>query len=144
MRRLLCAWTLSLLGLVHVHLPAQAHGEHGCVTLYRWKAHKWVTLCTGPPARRHAPPRRGNRSYTLWLRVTYYCDSVNLTASGVRVGIGVIASNIFPFGTRLTVPDIRYSGVVLDRIGWGTQVDVWLPCGQRGFPSGMHRVIVGS
>jgi 3D (Asp-Asp-Asp) domain-containing protein len=51
-------------------------------------------------------------------------------ADGTRVRAGSVASNRYPLHTRLDVtpaPGGRRIWVVRDHIGWGTQLDFWLP-----------------
>src|SRR5262245_44475230 len=69
----------------------------------------------------------------LATRSTAYCLQGRM-ADGTWVRAGSIAHNGFPLGTRVTVrpsPTGRRRYVVRDRIGWGTQLDFWLPsCAQ--------------
>lgn len=66
-----------------------------------------------------------------WMAVvsTAYCLSGTM-ADGSGVRWGSVASNQYPLGTVLEVrpaPYGRRRWVVRDRIGWGTQLDFWLP-----------------
>lgn len=71
---------------------------------------------------------------TTWLAVvsTAYCLSGTM-ADGTGVRWGSVASNQYPLGTVLEVrpaPAGQRRWVVRDRIGWGTQLDFWMPsCG---------------
>jgi 3D (Asp-Asp-Asp) domain-containing protein len=64
---------------------------------------------------------------------TAYCLSGTM-ADGSGVRAGSVASNHHPLGTRLVItpaPYRRRYWVVRDRIGWGTELDFWLPtCGR--------------
>ena len=64
---------------------------------------------------------------------TAYCLSGTM-ADGTGVRAGSIAHNGYPLGTRVTVtpsPTGRRQFVVRDRIGWGTELDFWVPsCAQ--------------
>lgn len=64
---------------------------------------------------------------------TAYCLNGRM-ADGTMVRAGSIAHNGLPLGTHVTVypsPTGRRRFVVRDRIGWGTQLDFWLPsCAQ--------------
>lgn len=64
---------------------------------------------------------------------TAYCLPGTM-ADGTAVRPGSIAHNGYPLGTRLTItpsPTGRRRFVVRDRIGWGTELDFWVPsCGQ--------------
>jgi 3D (Asp-Asp-Asp) domain-containing protein len=64
---------------------------------------------------------------------TGYCLSGTM-ADGTGVRAGSVAHNGYPLGTRLTItpsPTGQRRFVVRDRIGWGTELDFWLPsCGQ--------------
>lgn len=63
---------------------------------------------------------------------TAYCLGGTM-ADSTAVRAGSIAHNGYPLGTRLTVepsPTGRQRWTVRDRIGWGTELDFWLPtCG---------------
>jgi 3D (Asp-Asp-Asp) domain-containing protein len=63
---------------------------------------------------------------------TAYCLS-GVMADGTVVRAGSVASNQYPLGTVLEVtpaPAGRRRWTVRDRIGWGTELDFWLPtCG---------------
>ena len=66
-----------------------------------------------------------------WIAVvsTAYCLSGTM-ADGSGVRVGSVANNWYPLGTKVTVSAAplrtrRY--VVRDRIGWGTQLDFWVP-----------------
>jgi 3D (Asp-Asp-Asp) domain-containing protein len=63
---------------------------------------------------------------------TAYCLN-GAMANGNTVHVGAVASNNHPLGTRIRlarrVMGRRYFRVE-DRIGWGTQLDIWMPsCG---------------
>jgi 3D (Asp-Asp-Asp) domain-containing protein len=64
---------------------------------------------------------------------TAYCLSGTM-ADGTQVRAGSVASNQHPLGTHLIVsssPTGQRHWVVRDRIGWGTELDFWVPtCGQ--------------
>ncbi len=64
---------------------------------------------------------------------TAYCLHGTM-ADGSYTRAGSIAHNGYPLGTRVTVwpsPTGARRFVVRDRIGWGTQLDFWLPtCAQ--------------
>lgn len=63
---------------------------------------------------------------------TAYCLS-GVMADGSYVRTGSVAHNGYPLGTRVTItPSFfgRRRFVVRDRIGWGTDLDIWTPyCG---------------
>lgn len=72
------------------------------------------------------------------LTVTAYSSSVDetdstpfVTASGTKTRDGVIASNLFPFGTQVKIPDIFGDRVfvVEDRMHsrFADRIDVWMP-----------------
>lgn len=63
------------------------------------------------------------------LDATSYCQGT-ITASGSHVYVGEVASNMWPLGTVLQVsPPVfglnRFR--VMDRIGWGSQIDFYQP-----------------
>lgn len=71
-------------------------------------------------------------SAVLTTSSTAYCLSGTM-ADGTTVRPGSIAHNGYPLGTHITVrpsPTGRRRFVVRDRIGWGSELDFWLPtCG---------------
>lgn len=68
---------------------------------------------------------------TAWVAVvsTAYCLSGTM-ADGSAVRDGSVASNGYPLGAELEIrpsPTGRRYYRVRDRIGWGTELDFWLP-----------------
>jgi 3D (Asp-Asp-Asp) domain-containing protein len=59
------------------------------------------------------------------LDVTAYCHTGNRTASGLWPKPGMAANNTYRFGTRLRVEGLGVV-VVQDRIGWGSQLDLFM------------------
>jgi 3D (Asp-Asp-Asp) domain-containing protein len=60
---------------------------------------------------------------------TAYCLGGTM-ADGSHVRAGSVASNNYPLGTHLIInnsPTGRRHWIVRDRIGWGTQLDFWVP-----------------
>jgi len=67
------------------------------------------------------------------------CSSGSMMANGRHVRWGAVANNMLPLGTRIRLdrpisahrPDGRLVHrrwfTVADRIGWGTELDVWMP-----------------
>jgi hypothetical protein len=63
------------------------------------------------------------------LDTTSYCQGT-VTASGRHVFLGEAANNTLPLGTRVRVrPRVfgRSRFIILDRIGWGSQMDFYNP-----------------
>ena len=63
----------------------------------------------------------------LTLDSTSYCQSGTM-ADGQETYWGAAAGNEWPFGTRLKILTGRLAGTVVtiaDRIGWGSQLDVF-------------------
>jgi 3D (Asp-Asp-Asp) domain-containing protein len=64
---------------------------------------------------------------------TSYCpgSSSSVMADGTHTRLGSAASNRHPLGTRLRLIGARFLGrrtfVVRDRIGWGSDLDLWSP-----------------
>ena len=54
---------------------------------------------------------------------TAYCLNSQPMASGKMPYRGAVANNQYPFGTKVEIDDKIY--VVEDRIGWGTDWDIW-------------------
>jgi len=66
-------------------------------------------------------------------------------ADGTHTRAGSVASNRYPLHTRLYVypaPGGRRIWTVRDRIGWGTQLDFWLPSCWSARQWGRRRVHV--
>lgn len=60
---------------------------------------------------------------------TSYCLRGTM-ADGTLTRAGSVASNRYPLGTRLTItpsPTGSRRFIVRDRIGWGSELDFWLP-----------------
>lgn len=59
------------------------------------------------------------------MDVTAYCDHGQM-ASGKYVYSGAVANNKYPFGTKLEIKGYgKY--IVEDRIGWGSELDIYMP-----------------
>jgi 3D (Asp-Asp-Asp) domain-containing protein len=55
-----------------------------------------------------------------------------ITASGIKVGNGIVANNILPFGTRIRIPEVYGDKIfkVEDRMSCKSgnyQIDIWFP-----------------
>lgn len=81
-------------------------------------------------------------SWTRFGDVTMYCLSGTM-ADGQRVHEGAIATldRSIPFGTRITVPGLG-TYVVEDRVGWGTDFDIWTPSCAMAHRWGRHHLRV--
>jgi 3D (Asp-Asp-Asp) domain-containing protein len=86
----------------------------------------------------------------IWVTSTNYspCSAGSYMADGSRVRFGSVAMNMLPLGTRVTLhPGLygRHRFTVRDRIGWGTQLDIWTPSCGAAIAYGRHaqRVAVG-
>ena len=78
--------------------------------------------------RKHRPSQPA-LSAPVALDTTSYCEGA-VTASGVAPYVGEVASNLYPLGTHLVLspPVFGISEfVVLDRIGYGSELDVYAP-----------------
>ncbi len=59
-------------------------------------------------------------------------ENPHITASGKRVRDGIVANNMLPFGTKITIPEIYGDKVfvVEDRMSWkksNYHIDLWMP-----------------
>lgn len=76
----------------------------------------------------HVSPSAASRSRTApqgrLLSVTCYTATGHRTASGLWPREGMAASNAYPFGTKLMVEKVGVV-VVQDRIGWGSDLDLY-------------------
>lgn len=88
-------------------------------------------------------PLRPHHGHWVSLGVmdtTSYCQS-GRTASGEQTYAGEAAGNLWPFGTRLWIQ--HYGEVVVeDRIGWGSQLDVFMASCQAADEYGRRYVEV--
>lgn len=108
---------------------------------------------TPRPTAHHASKHRAKAvnhaaSQKQWILayLTSYCPGSAgwISASGQTVFYGMLANDYYPFGTRVYLPVIGITGVVLDRVGafptWN-HFDVWSPvC--YGTPTGWFHVAV--
>ena len=72
---------------------------------------------------------------------TCYCLKGNM-ANGEQVHWGAVASNDYPFGTRIYSEYWDHTFVVKDRIGHGTELDFWHEDCQRCIAFGKRRLNV--
>lgn len=76
------------------------------------------------------------------------CSSGTIMADGTPVRFGSVAMNTLPLGTRVYLrPGLygRHRFVVRDRIGWGSQLDIWNPscAGAIAYGRRTQRLTVG-
>lgn len=75
---------------------------------------------------------------------TAYCLDGRM-ADGTGVRAGSVAHNGYRLGTHLTISPSPTGGrrfVVRDRIGWGSELDFWLPSCAAAIAWGRRRVVV--
>ncbi len=83
------------------------------------------------------PPARATQE-TMHMKVTAYSSSVDetdntpfITATGMHVRDGIVATNILPFGTKVTIPALFGDKVftVEDRMAERMKnvIDIWMP-----------------
>ena len=88
---------------------------------------------------------------TYLVRATAYSstpdqtdDSPFITASGSRVGDGIIAANFLPFGTTVRIPDVYGNKVfvVEDRMNqrYWLNIDIWFPERESAKQFGVKRI----
>jgi 3D (Asp-Asp-Asp) domain-containing protein len=90
-----------------------------------------------------------NQQYTpIQMRITAYSSSPDetdynpeYTASGLHVADGIVASNLFPFGTKIKIPALFGDKVftVQDRMSTRFQrtIDIWMPSKQKALNFGV-------
>lgn len=81
---------------------------------------------------------------SFYVTSTAYCLHGRM-ANGQRVHFGAVAMNMLPLGTRISVsrsPTGLRRHTVADRIGWGTQLDFWVPSCAQARQWGRRRVKV--
>ena len=86
-----------------------------------------MALATGLAAPFDAPPPSVPSPVILTLDTTSYCQAGTM-ADGQRTYAGAAAGNLWPLGTRLKILSGRLAGTVVtvaDRIGWGSQLDIF-------------------
>lgn len=154
---------LALLALVIVALlwlavhaattysPIKAHGEGAAIGDQPGAAPLVAApVATGrarpgtPSARPVATPTHASRTRhggEFILDTTAYTWTGNRTASGIWPRPGVAASNMFPLGTRLLVEGIG-EVIVEDRIGWGSQLDIYMRTEHECIQFGRRRLHV--
>lgn len=80
----------------------------------------------------------------LTLDSTSYCQA-GIMADGQETYWGAAAGNEWPFGTRMRILTGRLAGTVVtiaDRIGWGSQLDIFSPSCAWSWWYGRERVSV--
>ncbi len=78
------------------------------------------------------------------LDTTSYCQAGTM-ADGQETYVGAAAGNMCPFGTRIKLLSGRLAGTVVtiaDRIGWGSQLDIFSPSCAWSWWYGRERVSV--
>lgn len=100
-----------------------------------------------------SPPGTSEQASRFLMYVTAYSSSVDetdstphVTASGTRTRDGVIASNLFPFGTKVKIPDLFGDKVLVveDRMHerFTDRIDVWMPSKWSALRFGKQRAAV--
>lgn len=74
-------------------------------------------------------------------------DNPYLTAAGTRVRDGVVANNLFPFGTKIRLPELYGEKifVVEDRMHWKKgyyHIDIWFPSRKEALEFGAKRTYI--
>ena len=98
-------------------------------------------------------PGRPEQVSKFLMYVTAYSSSVDetdstpfITASGTRTRDGIVASNLFPIGTRLKIPELFGDRVLVveDRMHgrFTDRIDVWMPSKWRALDFGKKRAAV--
>ena len=98
-------------------------------------------------------PGRPEQVSKFLMYVTAYSSSVDetdstpfTTASGTRTRDGIVASNLFPIGTRLKIPELFGDRVLVveDRMHsrFTDRIDVWMPSKWRALDFGKKRAAV--
>jgi 3D (Asp-Asp-Asp) domain-containing protein len=85
---------------------------------------------------------------TFTVSATAYdsCSSGSTMADGRTVHVGAVANNFLPLGTKIRmsrgVPELngRRDFVVEDRIGSGSQLDIWMPGCSKAIQFGRETV----
>ena len=86
-----------------------------------------MALATGLAAPFDAPSPSAPSPVILTLDTTSYCQSGTM-ADGQETYWGAAAGNAWPFGTRLKILTGHLAGTIVtiaDRIGWGSQLDIF-------------------
>ena len=88
-----------------------------------------LAMATGLSAPFDPPPPLPPAPVVISLDSTSYCQAGTM-ADGQETYWGAAAGNEWPFGTRLKILTGRLAGTVVtiaDRIGWGSQLDIFSP-----------------
>ena len=102
-----------------------------------------------PQAAVTASPAETQATSTVHLRITAYSSSVDetdstpfITASGMRVRDGIVATNLLPFGTKVEIPSLFGNKVftVEDRMAKRLKnvLDIWMPSKTAAIDFGVH------
>ena len=81
---------------------------------------------------------------TLSVDSTSYCQGGTM-ADGEQTYIGAAAGNLWRFGTRIKILSGRLAGTIVtisDRIGWGSQLDIFNPSCAWAIQYGRERIEV--
>jgi 3D (Asp-Asp-Asp) domain-containing protein len=97
----------------------------------------------------YATPAQAHSVKGRYFRVTSTaytpCSAGQIMADGSRVRFGSVANNFLRFGTRIRLtkpgPYGRRTFTVRDRIGYGSQLDFWVPSCRYGFYWGRRTVV---
>ncbi len=100
-----------------------------------------------------SPNAKSEQASKFVMYVTAYSSSVDetdstphVTASGTRTRDGVVASNIFPFGTRVKIPELFGEKILVveDRMHrrFTDRMDVWMPSKWSALRFGKQRTAV--
>ncbi len=63
-------------------------------------------------------------------------------ADGHHVHPGAAAGNRWPFGTRLRIVETGQIVTIEDRIGWGSDLDIWMPSCAQAITYGRREIEV--
>ena len=91
----------------------------------------------GFPLRHVEPPVQSVSS-------TSYCQS-GVMADGQQTFVGAVAGNMWPLGTHLFILSGSHKGEivqVLDRIGWGSQLDLFTWSCKQAWQYGRQQILV--
>lgn len=96
---------------------------------------------------------KSERASKFLMYVTAYSSSADetdstpfITASGTRTRDGIVASNIFPFGTKVRIPELFGEKILVveDRMNsrFADRIDIWMPSKWSALQFGKHKTAI--
>jgi 3D (Asp-Asp-Asp) domain-containing protein len=95
----------------------------------------------GAPHMVESSPAQGAPSASVRVSSTAFCQ-IGTMADGHHVHAGAAAGNRWPLGTHLRIVETGETVVIEDRIGWGSDLDIWMPSCAEAIAYGRREIEV--